>query len=100
MTCRHEATFQDDVDGNAEIIGDLAEPASDIPLAAEPKLTAVDEAGDDRLGDEPSRPAVGGRHGGRLVEQRARVEDLQDAGAGRRSTASAAGESWRRACDS
>ena len=78
-----------DVDGDAEIVSNLAEPASHISFVAEPQLPAVNESRDDRFRDEPPGAAVGRRHRGRLVEQGPRVEDFKH----RRRRSSEHGES-------
>jgi len=70
----------DDVDGDAKVGGDLGETAADVGLRAEVERPPVDEPGSEGLGDEHSAGAVASADRCRLVEQRARIEYLQDLG--------------------
>ena len=67
----------DDVDGDAELSGCSGEQVADVVLGAEIELTPIGEPGGQAFGREPSRAAVAGGDLGSLVEQRARVEDLE-----------------------
>lgn len=65
------------VNGYAEVVSNLAESHANVPLAAEPKLTTVGEPGCNRLRDQPSGVSVPGTDLGRFVESRARVEHFE-----------------------
>jgi hypothetical protein len=68
------------VDDDAHLVGDLSEPIADVTARAEPQLAAVDQAGGEGLPDEqPSRSICSSDRCG-LVEQRTRIEDLEDLG--------------------
>lgn len=65
------------MDGDVEIVGDLAEPRADVAGVAEPQLSAVSQPGCRRLGDEQTGvPEPGGDLRG-FVQQRSRVDHLQ-----------------------
>jgi hypothetical protein len=64
------------VDGHAEILGRSGEEAADVGVGSEPKGPAMDKAGDESLCHKQAAAIAGGQ-GGRLVEERPRVEDLE-----------------------
>lgn len=73
MSCRN-------ADRDAEVIGDLAHPDSDVARVAEPQLASVRQASGDRLGDQQPGVPVARCDLGGLVEQGPRVEYLEDRG--------------------
>lgn len=65
------------VDGDAEVLGDLAEADPDVAGVPKPQLTTVGESRGDRLRDQPAGVAVPGSDLGGLVETRAGIEHLE-----------------------
>jgi len=79
---RRPCSGGDDVHDDAELAGGASKERADVGLAAEPQLAPVGKPGGEALGDEQTRAAVAGGDARRLVEQRARIEHLQDLGVG------------------
>ena len=70
----------EDVNGDAEVVGDISEADTDIVRPSEPQLASVRESGRERLGDEQARLSVTGADRGSTVEQRSRVEECEHLG--------------------
>jgi hypothetical protein len=71
----------DDVDGDAQIIGRSRQEPADVGIRAEPEGPTVEEPGHERFRHEKPAAVTGGE-GGRLVEERSGVNDLEDVGVG------------------
>lgn len=68
------------MDRDAEIGCNLSETTADICFGAEVESAAVGEPGGERLCDKQTTGAVARSDRRRLIEQRARVENLADLG--------------------
>jgi len=77
---KQERGLVGDVDGDAQVGGDVGHAHSDVGGGAEPQLAAVGEPGGQDLGDQKTAGVVAGGDRGGLVEDRARVENLDDLG--------------------
>lgn len=76
----HRLRSGEDVDGDAEVVGDVPEADTDIALPPEPQLATVREPRGERFRDEEPGPSVLGADRGGIVQQRPRVEDREDLG--------------------
>ena len=75
----------DDPEGNAKVVGCPGEEPSDIGVGPEPEGPPVEKTGGECLGHEQSAPVAGGQGRG-IVEEGARVEDLEYLGVGAPAT--------------